>query len=243
MSKGWSHPKEVIITVPIGSWAQPGSSRSELGAQMLANLVDGLNSFGVPLLESAGEERESSQRLVTAAIDQYKNSGCKMSMNMYLPPCLASCRLILLECIARWENYLNKIWRRYQPICSHRITLFWVQRSNSVVVRRNSWKSIWKLTRSITWECYYNCFAEVNQTKRLYPIILHLSQVQKDLKQLHIWLRWGEFCDTWTLLGLRLVLLCSLSPETSRFGGKWHTKWLAMAKSAKLEIRLTCGMS
>ena len=82
-AKGWTEPKEIILTIPIGLWGNPGSSRYEIGAQMLSNVIDGLNSFGAAFLEEAGEDRDYAQRLITEAVNQYKDSNWRMSINMY----------------------------------------------------------------------------------------------------------------------------------------------------------------
>lgn len=52
---------------------------------MLTNMIDGLNSFGAALLVQMGLDKDYSERLVTAAVNQYKDSSWRMSMNMFFP--------------------------------------------------------------------------------------------------------------------------------------------------------------
>lgn len=50
---------------------------------MLANLLDGLNSFGAALLQSAFQEQpDIAQRFITEVEKQYRNSKWRMSMNL-----------------------------------------------------------------------------------------------------------------------------------------------------------------
>ena len=78
-------PKEDIKQIPIGLWDTSSKSQCLLGGQMLTNVIDGLNSFGAALLESAATvgERDDIQRLITEAVLQYKDSTWKLHMNLY----------------------------------------------------------------------------------------------------------------------------------------------------------------
>ena len=79
---GWTAPREITFTVPIGLWGKRRTKRYEMGGQMLTNMLDGLNSFGAALLGQTGVDRDYAERLVTAAVNQYKDSTWRMSMNM-----------------------------------------------------------------------------------------------------------------------------------------------------------------
>jgi len=84
-------PSEDIRQIPIGHWDRRNSYERNLGGQMLTNLIDGLNSFGAPILETGRGQvqanvRDDIQRLITKVVQQYKDSTWKMHMNMYTPP-------------------------------------------------------------------------------------------------------------------------------------------------------------
>ena len=78
----WTDPLEIIFTVPIGLWSKTGPMPREIGGQMLTNMIDGLNSFGAALLGLEGDDLDEAQRLITDAVNQYKDSTWRMSMKM-----------------------------------------------------------------------------------------------------------------------------------------------------------------
>jgi hypothetical protein len=81
-TKGWTEAKETVISIPIGGWPKPGTHQYGFGGQMLSNMLESLNSFGVAFLEQSGHRRNEAQQLVTEATNQYRDLSWRMSMNM-----------------------------------------------------------------------------------------------------------------------------------------------------------------
>ena len=96
---GFSETKEIAFNLPIGLWKKdPESALNNsnpndpdyfgrqrlIGAQMLTNLIDGLNSYGTSFLRRVGNNPDSAAISITEACQQYKDSSWKLSMNLYL---------------------------------------------------------------------------------------------------------------------------------------------------------------
>jgi hypothetical protein len=73
--------KEQLTRVPIGGWPESFKEKF-LGNQMLANILDGLNSFGAALLESTGENNDVAQLTITNVIESYQKNTLRLSMDV-----------------------------------------------------------------------------------------------------------------------------------------------------------------